>query len=136
MNIATPFTVHTNADAENAELPVHVYVHHNLDGLRHAARLLGGYDAMDLVDEIAEALRYDPKISRRTRTRLNTLGDLLRLENVGDPDRPEMGYFAVIDPNDPAVEEICLLTDGLEDAVKDWDEVRQRSATGDDRAAA
>jgi len=41
------------------------------------------------------------------------LHDLLTLQNVGDPEREECGYFADIDPADSVVEDICLLSDGL-----------------------
>lgn len=119
MKIATfPASGHT------LPLPVHAFFDRNQDGLRHAARLLGGYESMRLVDQIHEALQSDGDISRRTRLSLDALRDLFHLENVGDPDRPEMGFFAVIDPHDPIVEEICLLTDGLTAALSEW-EARQ-----------
>jgi hypothetical protein len=44
---------------------------------------------------------------------MKKLHDLLTLQHVADLDREECGYFAEIDPADPAVEEICLLSDGL-----------------------
>lgn len=86
-------------------------VHH--EGLWHAARLLGGYDAARLVDRCLETLAHDGCVSPRSRIMLNQIMDLLALERVDDPDQPYMGYFAVIDPLDPVVEEICLLTDGM-----------------------
>lgn len=126
------------ASGNTLALSVHAFFDRNQDSLRHSARLLGGYESMRLVDRIHESLQSDVNISRRTWLALNTLRDLLHLENVGDPDRPEMGFFAVIDPNDPVVEEICLLTDGLNAAIAEWDTLRQRAGTdaGSDRDAA
>lgn len=108
-------------------LPLHAYFEQNGEGLRHAARLLGGYDAMQRVDRIYAALQADVNISRLTRMSLDAVRGLLCLENVGDPDRVEMGFFAVIDPSDPIVEEICLLTDGLTAAIAEYDTLRQRA---------
>jgi hypothetical protein len=45
------------------------------------------------------------------------LHGLLTLEHVHDFDRPEAAYFAELDPEMPYIEEICLLTDGLTDAL-------------------
>lgn len=42
----------------------------------------------------------------------------LTLKYVGDPLRLETALFAEIDPMDPMVEEICLLTDRLEDHMR------------------
>lgn len=115
------------ANSAAPALPVHAYFEQNSEALRHAARLLGGYDAMQGVDRIYAALKADGNISRRTRLSLEALRDLLRLENVGDPDRVEMGFFAVIDPSDPVVEEICVLTDGLDSAIAEYVALRQRA---------
>ena len=37
---------------------------------------------------------------------------------IHDPDRPEAGYFAMIDPEWSAVEDICLLSDQLSDLLE------------------
>ena len=46
---------------------------------------------------------------------------VLSLDHVDDPGLPYKGYFAAIDPGDPVVDEICLLTDELRGALKDAD---------------
>ncbi len=107
------FKLSTRDDQPDCAACVRHYMGAHRDALWHAARLLGGYEAARNVGHIAEALERQVPISRRTKRRLEDLLDLLRLENVGDPDRVEMGHFAVIDPSDPVVAEICLLTDGL-----------------------
>lgn len=91
----------------------------------HAARLLGGYEASRLVDRCIGALERDSAITDRVLIMLDQILAVLSLEKVHDPDQPYMGYFAVIDPVDPVVEEICLLTDDLRAAIE---EARQRNA--------
>ena len=51
------------------------------------------------------------------RADLQRLYELLSLTHVHDPDRPEAGYFAMIDPEWSAVEDICLLSDQLSDLL-------------------
>eukprot|EP00903_Cladosiphon_okamuranus_P019000 g17477.t1 len=83
----------------------------------HAARLLGGYDASRIVDKCAARLEAIGCVDNQVLIMLDQILSTLSLEEVDDPDKPFMGFFAVIDPSDPAVEEICLLTDGLRDAM-------------------
>ncbi|MDT0683409.1 hypothetical protein RM543_11990 [Roseicyclus sp. F158] len=87
------------------------------EGLLHAAGLLGGKRGTGLVLEILEELSSARPVSRRTRTRVIALIELLSLERVHELGSEECFYFAAIDPCDPVVEEICLLTDGLRDAL-------------------
>ncbi|WP_417743702.1 hypothetical protein [Salipiger sp.] len=89
----------------------------------HAVRLLGGYEAARLVDRCVGALERDNALSHRVQIMLAQILDILSLEDVHDPNQPYMGYFAAIDPSDPVVEEICLLTDALRDAL---DEAHRR----------
>ncbi|ABG33490.1 hypothetical protein [Roseobacter denitrificans] len=44
--------------------------------------------------------------------------EILSLEHVHDTSRPDASYFAAIDPADPTVEEICLVTDRLRCALQ------------------
>ncbi|SEM81179.1 hypothetical protein [Palleronia pelagia] len=93
--------------------PVLNFVSRNYEGLWHAARLLGGYESARLVDRCVELLAQDQCVSQQARIMLDQILAVLSLEHVHDENLPYMGFFAVIDPCDPAVEEICLLTDGL-----------------------
>ena len=129
MNAITPIHAHSASQAAPVDpaVPVRRFVADHYDALWHAARLLGGYEAAREVGHLATALANEPTLSRSTGRRLHALLDLLMLENVGDPERVEMGFFAVIDPSDPCVEEICLLADGLAEAVADW-QTAQRNA--------
>ncbi|WP_370286235.1 hypothetical protein [Pseudooceanicola nanhaiensis] len=85
--------------------------------LWHAARLLGGYDASRIVDKCAARLEAHQVIDNQTGIMLRQVLGILALEEADDPDKPFMGFFAVIDPNDPVVPEICLLTDQLQAAL-------------------
>ena len=116
MNIAVAHRITTTEAAQDCCSAIHRFISAHRDALRNAARLLGGYDATHLVDSIVDALDREYQPSRRTVGLLHDLEDLLALENVGDPDLAESGYFAVINPSDPVVEEICLLTDQFREA--------------------
>ncbi|MGJ8590235.1 MAG: hypothetical protein ACSHXW_19180 [Yoonia sp.] len=117
MNIATPWLLKPMSQTENPELPIHRYVQTHSEALRNAARLLGGENAVSIVEEIVDALCRDPLFSRSTIHQLGWLEELLFLQNVGDPDRIEAGLFALIDPVEPVVEDICLLADGLREVL-------------------
>ena len=108
------FTPDPKEDIPADPIFVFVSVHH--EGLWHAARLLGGYESARLVDRCVELLEQDRVVTPRTRIMLDQILAVLALDLVDDPNRPYMGYFALIDPLDPVVEEICVLTDGLRHA--------------------
>jgi hypothetical protein len=108
--------------------PILTYFSAHYEGLWHAARLLGGYESARLVDRCQDLLLLDGRLTSRTRLMLGQILAVLALETVDDPASPHMGYFAVIDPLDPVVEEICVLTDGLRDAL-------ERTGSGAARAA-
>jgi hypothetical protein len=101
--------------------PVFSFINAHQEGLWHAARLLGGYESARLVDRCVELLEQDRFVTPRTRIMLHQILAILALDLVDDANRPYMGYFAVIDPLDPIVEEICLLTDGLRHALASTD---------------
>ena len=83
-------------------------------GLENAAALLGGPIAVRRLRGLLDALSVPkPAISRWIGRELVALHRLLSLEDVANFDRPEAHYFSLIHPEDPAVAEICLLTDGL-----------------------
>ena len=60
-----------------------------------------------------ETLSTQSSLSGRASRELIALHGLLALDHVGDPSRPEAGYYAALDPASPQVEEICLLADEL-----------------------
>lgn len=97
--------------------PVLPFVVAHQEGLWHAARLLGGYESARLVDRCVELLLQEQRVTPRTAVMLRQILSVLSLDATDDPNLPYMGFFALIDPNDPVVEEICLLTDGLHHAL-------------------
>ena len=87
------------------------------EALQNASLLLGGNPAAmqtgRLIDEISSAV----ELSSRSIQGLKRLYELLTLEHVHDPSRPEAAFFAVLDPAASYVEDICLLSDALYDVV-------------------
>ncbi|MGK7651070.1 hypothetical protein ACSQ76_01090 [Roseovarius sp. B08] len=87
------------------------------DALSNAATLLAGSKGAALVFAIRDALQRNDHLGRGVKTALQRLLDILSLENVNDLSREEAARFAAIDSSDSVVEEICLLTDELRDAL-------------------
>lgn len=88
------------------------------EALANAAALLAGARGARSVELLAAGLTECAEPSRRTWAALRDLLGILTLEHVHDPDREECALFAVLEPTDPRVEEICLLTDGLRDVLE------------------
>jgi hypothetical protein len=101
-----------------ASLPLHLFLSEHVPALTHAARLLGGQKGGRLVLDLIDDLQRNPAVSRRGLRLAHRILDLLQLEHVEDPDRDEGGYFAAIDPSDPVVTEICVLSDGFAAALR------------------
>lgn len=105
-------------DAYRRSTPLQDFLSGHADPLTHAARLLGGSRGAGLVSDLIDDLQRNPSLSRRGMRIAQQILDLLQLEHVGDPDRDESGYFASIDTCDPAVSEICLLSDRFATALQ------------------
>lgn len=94
--------------------------------LLNAAGLLGGARAISHVAELIRDLPEQETLSRRLARKLEGFRDLLTLEHVADFETIEAEHFALIDPEDPIVAEICWLTDQFADyldALRDADPV-------------
>lgn len=89
----------------------------NSEALQNASLLLGGQPALRATIRVLDDLADARALTRRMRADLHRLYELLSLTHVHDPDRPEAGYFAMIDPEWSAVEDICLLSDRLSDLL-------------------
>ncbi|CRL10126.1 hypothetical protein NIT7321_00969 [Phaeobacter italicus] len=87
---------------------------HN-EALQNAAFLLGGAPGLRRTQSLIDRLTSTRQLSRKARQELVGLYQLLSLENVGYPDTIETACFAILDPEDPIVEDLCLLTDNLRD---------------------
>jgi hypothetical protein len=100
-----------------ARISMSSFLHENREPLCNAAALLGGGSAVQRVSAILHGLARPAPLSRQLWRELQWLSDLLTLENVENFEGPEAGYFAAVNPNAPAVEEICLLTDEYTDRL-------------------
>ena len=98
-----------------------LFLSENNEGLQNAALVLGGGLALKRVQYLLDPLSTSRELNRRARLDLVALHQLFTLEYVGDPEKLETALFAEIDPSDPMVEEICLLTDKLEDHMRTID---------------
>ena len=96
---------------------LHEFTSTNSQALQNASLLLGGQPALRATIRVLDDLGDARALTRRMRTDLHRLYELLSLTHVHDPDRPEAGYFAMIDPEWSAVEDICLLSDQLSDLL-------------------
>lgn len=94
------------------------FVEEHCDAMLDAADLLGGTPGTKLAQSVLDGLDVDGAPSRRTLHACEELLDLLMLEHVHEPWREEAARFAAIDPASACVEEICLLADGLSDALE------------------
>ncbi|NDW01147.1 hypothetical protein [Salipiger sp. PrR002] len=97
--------------------PLRAFAEEHREALIRAAELLAGRRGERLALEVADALAGAAPLARRDMRQLHALLDILALENVDDRDSEECARFALIDPASPIVEEICLLNDGLRDAI-------------------
>lgn len=87
------------------------------EALFNSAALLAGMKGARIAQAIQDEISEGSKVTRRVKAKLHELLDILMLENVHDDSRPEAACFAAIDPCDPIVADICLLADGLTNAL-------------------
>lgn len=85
---------------------------HN-EPLQNAALVLGGSLALRRVQHLFDHLVVSRELNRCVRQELVALHQVFNLQNVGGPERIETMLFAGIDPADPMVEDICLLSEQL-----------------------
>jgi len=97
---------------------IHQLFHDHIEEIQNATLLLGGRPALARVHNVIDELTHSQRISRRAQREIAVLHELLTLQNVHDHNRPEASYFAMLDPAAPYVAEICLITDRLENAMK------------------
>jgi len=109
-------------------IPLQRFVETHSEALQNAALLLGGPPAAKAAGKIIEELSTTPVVTRRMRREVNRLHALLTLKHVHDPTRPEAAFFAAIDPEWSAVDEICLLSEQLEELLKTSPEGAERAS--------
>ena len=96
--------------------PHTAFVLANAAAICSSASLLGGPVAKARVHRLIDDMSLAPPLTSRLKRELGALEELLSLEKVQDFDSLEAERFALIDPSDPVVEDICLLLDGLRHA--------------------
>ncbi len=89
---------------------------HN-QALQNASLLLGGQPALRRTQALLGDLMSARSLTQRLRYRIAALHGLLTLSNVHDIENLEAAYFAEIDPASPIMEELCLLAEGLKEAI-------------------
>lgn len=94
-----------------------LFIQTHAEALQNASLLLGGRGALRRVQTLLDDFRTQPELTRRMQRETRALHDLLTLQHVHDRDRDEAQHFAMLSPDNPHVSEICLLADGLEDAM-------------------
>lgn len=92
---------------------VRAFLEQHGSALPRTAHALGGGSASGRVFGLIDSVRVARRLTWLHRFQLKALHRLLRLEEVGHPDRLETALFAAIDPASPVVEEICVLADSL-----------------------
>ncbi|WP_109464307.1 hypothetical protein [Albibacillus kandeliae] len=83
-----------------------------------ASALLAGAGGKRLAQGVIDDAADQARLPRRLQRNLRQLLDILELRHAHDDTRVEFWCFAEIDPASPAVEEICLLSEGLRAALE------------------
>ncbi|SEQ49651.1 hypothetical protein [Thalassovita taeanensis] len=104
---------------KESEHAFRAYFQDHDEALGHAAVLLGGRRGARLINAVREAMDCRGPFTRRLRRQLLELRNLLFLEYAYNDDWGDGSGFALLEPDDPIVPEICLLADGLEQALHD-----------------
>ena len=113
------------------ELALRAFFSGHDEALGHAAVLLAGRRGVRLVNDIRDALDQPGRITRRVQRLLLELRRILFLDHAHDDNWDDTGSIAMMGPDDPIVPEICLLADGLDEALHAAGIVR----AADERAA-
>lgn len=100
-----------------AEVALLSFLEAHIEPLLNAAGLIGGEDAIHATARLYEHLCDNRRVTSYALKRLRALLSLLKLDHLNQVDKDAETSFLSIDPADPAVAEICWLTDQLEDHI-------------------
>ncbi len=101
------------------ELTLRAFLSEHDMALGHAAVLLANRPGAQLINAIRDGLGQPGPLTTSLRRRLLDLRGLLFLEHSDDWSNTD--FITLLEPEDPAVPEICLLADGLDDALRSAD---------------
>tara|TARA_R110002012_G_scaffold303270_1_gene504955 strand:+ start:792 stop:1187 length:396 start_codon:yes stop_codon:yes gene_type:complete len=107
----------TIVECQISEISLRTFFAENEDALGHAAVLLGGRRGARLMNAIRNAFAEQASITRSLRQNLMDLRSLLLLEHAYDENWSDDACFALLEPDDPIVPEICLLADTFNEAL-------------------
>ncbi|WP_306752391.1 hypothetical protein [Paracoccus actinidiae] len=96
---------------------LHQFILDHIDALQNASDLLGGRTSLRRTQRLISDIAGHPEITSRLEREIGWLHQLLTLQHVDDFDLDHEEYVAMLAPDAPYVDEICLLADGLEDAM-------------------
>ncbi len=100
-----------------AENDLYLFINQHAEALQNAAVLLGGPSWLRRIQFIINESYVRAEPSSKARGELQRFARLLLRDAEFDLDSDEAGFAAMLDPASPAIEDICLLTDGLLDAA-------------------
>lgn len=126
----------SRTDRLDALLELRAFAVAHGEALQNAAGWLGGTGGAMCAREALNSLHVAQGSPRRALRLFDDLLALLMLEHVHDTEREEAGHFASIDLNDPRVEDVCLLADGLAQAIETCREAMTGAPTDNVRRAA
>ncbi len=115
----------------SGELALRTFFSGHDEALGHAAVLLAGRRGVRLVNAIRNGLDQPGRIARRVQRLLVELRRILFLDYGYNEEWDDTGSIAMMESYDPVVPEICLLADGLDEALHAAGIVR----AADERAA-
>lgn len=107
------------------------FVTRNYQDLVHGAGLLGGVGAQCRCVRLTARLRRADRMDRYCWRELRWLHDLFCLQIGSDPDYTDAPYFCDLSPDDPAVNDLCLLADALGDLLAEIE--REQTQTVSER---
>ena len=115
--MTNPIPMKPEASRHPERLALRVFFATRREALCSAAMLLGGGDWQRRAARICDTAGDRAPLPRRFQHDVAELLGLVTLQHVDDADRIEAACFAAIDPADPVVEEIRLLSDRLQDVL-------------------
>jgi len=100
------------------ELALRTFLTEYCEALGHAAVLLADRRGAKLINAIGDGLNQSGPLTRRMHRLLLELRGLLFLEHAYGDDYDDVSFFAMLDPEDPIVTELCILADSLDEALR------------------
>lgn len=93
------------------------FVRLHFEALQNAALLLGHQPWLKRMQAFIHDVLEARFLTRRMEREMQSLIELLSLENVHDAERIEAACFIELDPASPYVEDICLLAEAMKDQL-------------------